>query len=62
MALKGTPVVRVAWVCGYAQEPGQMTIQGERSDALASGSLSIRLRTGECRCVAGSEVGEKDIN
>ena len=62
MALKGATVVSVAWVCGYPQVPGQMTIQDERSDALASGSRPIQLRTGECPCVAGSEGGEKDIN
>ncbi|MGH8669176.1 MAG: pilin [Burkholderiales bacterium] len=34
--VEGFPIVPVAWVCGYAAPPGQMTVKGEnRSDVPA---------------------------
>lgn len=38
------PVVPIAWVCGYASVPGNMTAQGENRTSVAQGYLPGRCR------------------
>lgn len=38
------PIVPVAWVCGYAQVPGNMTAQGENRTNIAANYLPVSCR------------------
>lgn len=40
------PIVPVAWVCGYAQPPGQMTVQGENKTNVPQRYLPQKCRAG----------------
>lgn len=40
------PVVPPAWVCGYAQGPGKMTIKGENKTNITPNFLPAKCRTG----------------
>ncbi len=44
--VKDAPVVPVTWVCGYAHEPGQMTVQGENRTNIPMRYLPVRCRSG----------------
>jgi type IV pilus assembly protein PilA len=42
--VKDAPVVPIAWVCGYASVPGNMTIQGENRTSIPAGYLPMQCR------------------
>ena len=42
--VKDAPVVPVTWVCGYAQEPAQMTVEGENRTDIPMRYLPLRCR------------------
>ena len=44
--VKDAPIVPVTWVCGYAQEPGQMTVEGENRTDIPMRYLPLRCRAG----------------
>ncbi|HVY07659.1 MAG TPA: pilin [Burkholderiales bacterium] len=44
--VKDAPIVPVTWVCGYASEPGQMTVQGENRTDIPMRYLPLRCRAG----------------
>jgi len=43
--VKDAPIVPVAWVCGYAEEPGQMTVQGVNKTTVPARYLPFRCRS-----------------
>ena len=44
--VKDAPIVPVAWVCGYADPPGQMTVFGENKTDIQARYLPLRCRPG----------------
>lgn len=42
--VKDAPIVPVAWVCGYAQGPTQMTIEGENKTDIPARYLPLKCR------------------
>ncbi|MET0718592.1 MAG: pilin [Pseudoxanthomonas sp.] len=44
--VKDAPVVPVAWICGYALVPGQMTVQGENRTSVPQRYLPLKCRAG----------------
>lgn len=45
--VEDAPVVPIAWVCGYAESPAQMTAQGENRTDVPQGLLPL-----DCRAIA----------
>jgi len=44
--VKDAPIVPVAWVCGYAQGPMQMTVEGENRTDIPARYLPLKCRAG----------------
>ena len=44
--VKDAPIVPVAWVCGYAGTPGQMTVVGENKTDIPMRYLPFKCRSG----------------
>lgn len=44
--VKDAPIVPVAWICGYSQAPGQMTVQGENKTNIPQRYLPQKCRAG----------------
>ncbi|HEX4986148.1 MAG TPA: pilin [Burkholderiales bacterium] len=44
--VRDAPVVPVAWVCGYADPPGQMTVFGQNKTDVPARYLPLRCRAG----------------
>jgi len=44
--VRDAPIVPVAWVCGYADGPGQMTIEGVNRTSIPARYLPSRCRSG----------------
>jgi len=40
------PIVRITWVCGYATQPGKMTLKGENRTDISADYLPLRGRSG----------------
>src|SRR4030095_11904860 len=43
--VEDTPIVPIAWVCGYAEPPNQMTVNGENVTNVAQGLLPFECRS-----------------
>jgi len=44
--VEDAPVVPITWVCGYAVQPGKMTIKGENKTSVPADYLPLRCRSG----------------
>ena len=44
--VEDAPIVPVTWVCGFAAQPGKMTIKGENKTDVSAKYLPLRCRSG----------------
>ncbi len=44
--VEDAPIVPITWVCGYAVQPGKMTIKGENKTNVPADYLPLRCRAG----------------
>ena len=44
--VEDAPIVPITWVCGYATQPGKMTLKGENKTDVSAEYLPLRCRSG----------------
>ncbi|MGB5081491.1 MAG: pilin [Burkholderiales bacterium] len=44
--VEDAPIVPITWVCGYATQPGMMTLKGENKTDVSADYLPLRCRSG----------------